>query len=375
MVRARARLVGVLLFALVLGAGKLEQDQGRLKQLVGELRAARNNLGQVKKDERETTRLLSDLDAARFAARRELDKLEKAVLVQEAEVGQLRGKVAVDVESVDAMKVRVRARLRALSRVGGHSYLRILLAAGSLDDLAIRRALLRRITAHDAALLKALRSGEVELSADRRALQEQLARLTADRDTARSALDELEASREQRSEALMALGTQRGALETRVETLRKSEQKLRHLIWSKTAPKREAVGLAKQRGKLPWPLIARIDSAPPTERGAAHATGWTLRAPLGAKVKAIAAGKIVHAGFLRGFGLLVIVDHGHGFHSLCAHLSREAVEAGAQVVAGDLLGYVGDSESLDGAKLYFELRRGGRPVDPKRWLSKQPRTP
>jgi septal ring factor EnvC (AmiA/AmiB activator) len=96
--------------------------------------------------------------------------------------------------------------------------------------------------------------------------------------------------------------------------------------------------------------------------------GVDIRAPAGAEVRAIAPGRVAHAGWFRGYGNLVIVDHGDGFHSLVAHLASMNTAMGEEVEAGTLLGTVGDSGSLKGPYLYFELREGGRPVDPGAWL-------
>jgi septal ring factor EnvC (AmiA/AmiB activator) len=77
---------------------------------------------------------------------------------------------------------------------------------------------------------------------------------------------------------------------------------------------------------------------------------------------------VVHAGWFKGYGNLVIVDHGGGYHSLVAHLAAMRTAQGEDVEAGSVLGTVGDSGSLKGAYLYFELREKGKPVDPAAWL-------
>jgi septal ring factor EnvC (AmiA/AmiB activator) len=79
-------------------------------------------------------------------------------------------------------------------------------------------------------------------------------------------------------------------------------------------------------------------------------------------------GTVAYAGWLRGYGNLLIVDHGGGYHSLMAHLSTLTPAVGATVAAGEVVGAVGDTGSLKGAYLYFEIRRGGQAVDPALWL-------
>jgi len=99
--------------------------------------------------------------------------------------------------------------------------------------------------------------------------------------------------------------------------------------------------------------------------------GLDISAAAGAPVRAVAAGRVVHAGWFKGYGNLVIVDHGDGYHTLVAHLASMTTAAGEDVEAGSLLGTVGDTGSMKGAYLYFEVREKGRPLDPAAWLARQ----
>ena len=100
-----------------------------------------------------------------------------------------------------------------------------------------------------------------------------------------------------------------------------------------------------------------------------------VRAPLGTPVRAVWDGKVVHAGWFKGYGNLIILDHGDGIFSLMAHLDQMERSQDEQVHAGDRVGTVGDSGSLKGAYLYFELRDGQKPLDPERWVSRSRKGP
>ncbi|MBN2361930.1 MAG: peptidoglycan DD-metalloendopeptidase family protein [Deltaproteobacteria bacterium] len=381
MQRRASSLLMWLLPVLALGAlasaarrGQPSVD-GKLQTVLRELDDKNGQLREVMRDERRATQVISEIDEALVRAQQALADLERQQAALEVEVAELRSRVALDVASLDGLRQQVRTRLRALARVGGMSFLRVLLSSRSLHELALRRVLLARVAARDAGLLLALDQGQARLLSDRRLLEQRLSELRARREMAASGVEALQATRVERADALMQLGTRRGAIEARLEALRAARQRLQRLIWSQQAASSEQVGLALSRGHLPWPTAGRLELGYRAVAGApaeAFSTGWTLRASLGTKVFAVAGGKVVHADFLRGYGLLVIVDHGFGFHTLCAHLSRAAVALGSEVAAGDLVGYLGDSESPDGPKLYFELRRNGRPLDPARWLAADP---
>jgi septal ring factor EnvC (AmiA/AmiB activator) len=130
------------------------------------------------------------------------------------------------------------------------------------------------------------------------------------------------------------------------------------------------------RGKLLFPVeVGRIEArfgraVDPRFGTVTLQRGVDIRAPEGTQVHAVHGGKVVHSGWFKGYGNLVIVDHGGGFFSLYAHLSALERGVGDAVLRGDPLGTVGDTGSLKGSYLYFELRDGQTPLDPERWLGK-----
>ena len=138
--------------------------------------------------------------------------------------------------------------------------------------------------------------------------------------------------------------------------------------------------MKKLRGKLLFPVEAgRIEAhfgraLDPRFGTVTLQRGIDVRCEPGLPVRAIHAGRVVHAGWFRGYGNLVIVDHGDGYFSLMAHLSTLTRARDEEVRRGDVIGTVGDSGSLKGPYLYFELRQGQRLLDPERWL-RRPRKP
>ena len=136
---------------------------------------------------------------------------------------------------------------------------------------------------------------------------------------------------------------------------------------------RQSSSFAGNKGRLPWPATGTVDVAfgSQVERDFGTVTtqnGLDIRAPAGTRVQAVADGHVVFADWLRGYGQLVIIDHGKGYHTLYAHLGAIDVKRGAPVKQGLQIGSVGDTGSLRGTLLYFELRQASVAVDPARWL-------
>ena len=107
----------------------------------------------------------------------------------------------------------------------------------------------------------------------------------------------------------------------------------------------------------------------PDARTATFRKGVAWEAPVGTPVYAVAAGRVRYAGRFRGYGNVVILDHGSDHFTVSAHLDRIDVALGDPVAAGAAIGAVGETGSLEGPQLYFEIRRGGEALDPADWLA------
>lgn len=277
----------------------------------------------------------------------------------------------------EALSSRLRPRLAALQYMARAGELRLLLSSPSVADLVRRRNLLARIVAGDATSLREARDALVEqerLTAARRAEAERQEALAAE-----TGLRRAEAA--ERREAFRAtLGAIRGERQLHERAAEEAEAQGRKLAAFIEAlpPSREGnapyTGFAALRGHLPRPAGTRIEVGfgkvvDPRFKTVTVQKGVDIAARRGEPVVAVAPGRVAHAGWFKGYGNLVIVDHGEGFHTLVAHLASMTAAAGEEVEAGAVLGTVGDTGSLKGAYLYFEIREHGRPLDPKAWLA------
>ena len=143
------------------------------------------------------------------------------------------------------------------------------------------------------------------------------------------------------------------------------------------AERRSALGppFANLRGELPAPVAAPIVGefgrvVDAEFRTQTFRKGVEFAALRGAAVRAVAAGRVRYAGWFSGYGRLVILDHGDQYFSVSAHLEEISVSVGQAVARGDAIGTVGETGSLAGPRLYFEIRQGSEALDPRRWLAR-----
>jgi murein hydrolase activator len=190
----------------------------------------------------------------------------------------------------------------------------------------------------------------------------------------RTDLAELEQAREKRSgvlasltaesnshaQSLERLKSQQGGLEKLLRELRRAIEKF---------PIDNNDAFAHLRGKLAWPvggkLVARFGES---RAGGVKWDGVLVATERGAPVRAVYGGRVIYADWLPGLGLLTIVDHGEGYMSLYGHNERLYKTVGERVSAGDTLGSAGDSGGSNRPELYFEIRKGGKAVDPRPWF-------
>ncbi len=210
-------------------------------------------------------------------------------------------------------------------------------------------------------------------------LAQQQAQLATLKQSQEQTQQQLAQERDQRQQVLLQLGT---AARSRTEQLARltGEQSdlervlksLRSASLSHTAPSASedlTSAFGRQHGQLLWPVSGQVTAAFGDQRASGVTwDGMVITTQRDNPVRAVSAGKVVYADWLPGLGLLVIIDHGDGYLSLYGHNDRLFKAVGASVNSGDLIAAAGDTGGRAEPALYFEIRRGGKPVDPRPWF-------
>jgi septal ring factor EnvC (AmiA/AmiB activator) len=375
-VRARgaALALGVLLAAGAGSAVDRDADYERLQAAIAESR------DRVARYEREERGLLDTLEAVERSA----ELLERDVVRARREARAARAELARAEALAGDLGERLARTERAMSlrsvalyKAGELGAVPLLFSADGLREFLSRVYTLRRLLVHDADLLARHRAEKAALdetraraeraaaesSAAEKALAERSGQLSGERAQRRRLVSRLRQSRARERGALAELETASRALEETVAAL----------------PTPPPAALAERprfeslRGRLEAPVEARI------ARGfgrvvdgdfltATFRKGIEFDVPSGTPVHAVAAGQVRYAGRFRGYGNVVILDHGDRYFTVSAHLAAIQVAVGDAVRSREPIGLSGETGSLSGQKLYFEVRRGGEPLDPGEWL-------
>ncbi len=328
--------------------------------------------------ERETSILdtLAEAERALAEAEGEAQRVEAERAASEARLREAEEEERRAQARLDRRMRELRPRLAARHRLGALGELKLLLGARSLAELGKRHALLDRILRHDLAALSEARSALEERERARAVRASETLRkaaLAAEADKRRA---DARAQREARRTLLEAIRGAKALHERAAAEAAAQAERLGAFVAAlpQRGPPSRHGDFAALRGRLPRPAggpvavgFGRVVN-PRWSTVTLH-KGIDIVAPKGEPVRAVAPGKVVHAGWFKGYGNLVIVDHGGGYHTLVAHLDTMSAAVGEEVEPGALLGTVGETGSLKGPYLYFEIREKGRPVDPRSWLA------
>ena len=366
-------VLGILLFA----DSSVAQDRlEELDDLREKIQDSREKVTTHEADERALLEQLEDVDRRLTETTRERDSARRDVQAARTRVEELQPALKTAQAELAATQRALSARAVALYRGGELGPVRVLFSSASLPEMLSRASALRVLVRHDATLVSRfgeerdlLTEVEAEASAalaDSEVADRELDRLAAklgnDRAGKGKILSRVREDRTFERSFLLELEQAAQALEETIRTL-----------GSRASGGSVAGGFKERRGQLAPPVSAGISErfgkvVDPEFRTSTFRSGIDFAAKAGASVRAVSVGMVRFAGWFRGYGRIVIVDHGDAFHTISGHLDEIHVKVGTRVDEGDSLGTVGETGSLGGPSLYFELRENGQPVDPEPWL-------
>ncbi len=355
-----------------------EALEAQLDEMRGQIEAIRQRLGAALGERDAVLDQLADSEREVSAAERARRQTLALIDSQRTELARLGTEQSRLQEQIDDNSSLLGGQLAIAYRQGNPSRLRLIL--GQDDPRPINRSLayhgyltrsrLRAIEqlAFSMDALEANRQAVVEREAELQSLAEQqtrdIERSERARDERQQALSQLEQRIRTRQEELTALETAAADLAELIDELAQALADI--------PPEAEVVPIAELRGQLPAPLArGRVQRSFGERRsGDLVWNGWLFDAPAGTEVLAVAYGRVAYADWLRGYGLILILEHGDGFMSLYAHNEALLRDVGDWVRPSEVIATVGDSGGAGQTGLYFELRRDGQPINPASWIQR-----
>ena len=275
----------------------------------------------------------------------------------------------------DALAAEVGPRLLLRYRLRGSGYLEALLSAPSIGDYLWQRRMVDQILKKDLALVATLEAAQASAKEAREQVEREQVALATAQSAARARADEASQRRAVQAAVLQVVLKKKRSYARVVSELQAARVRLLQEL-AKLPPPPEGLGeFGARRGTLPMPVAGTIEvtfgrHVDPKFKTVVEQKGVDIRAAMGTPVHAPSPAIVGFAGWFRGYGNLVVLDHGEGYYTLYAHLASLAVARGDRLEEGDEIGTVGDTGSLKGPYLYFEVRSGTKALDPAQWLEK-----
>jgi murein hydrolase activator len=362
------------------GTGKTAASQDARKT-EAELKALRAEIdrvsSQMKSDRAARDRLARELRTAEMSVsgvRKSLDTLRE----ERAEHARKRAALAGEKRQKQADLTREReslaGQIRAAHLIGSEEPLKLLL--NQKDPARAGRmfayySYFGRARAEQIERINTTLASIDQLDGELAAEDERLAALEGER---KAELGKLDAARVQRGRVLASLQAESRERAQNLERMKREQGALEKLLRDlkramERFPPDTGTAFGRLRGKLAWPVDGRLAARfGETRAGGLKWDGVLVAAERGAPVRAVSQGRVVYADWLPGLGLLTIVDHGDGYLSLYGHNDRLYKAVGERVSAGETLAAAGDSGGRTRPEVYFEIRKGGKPIDPRPWF-------
>lgn len=381
----------VVLIALWLGgfsaAADRSADKQKLQRIKREMLEKKKELTRADRKERSILSELETIDRGIQTGSAELIGQQQRLRASEAALREVEKNNTVLSRELTALKQYYSQRLRALYKLSRGGYAVAILSPDGLGQTLKRIKYLGMIADRDRVIIRDYGKALTKLAARQAEIAEKKNELLARQRVVAATKAELEARKQKKAVILTSVRHEKGQYEQSLRELEEASASLWAMIKKGEQEKRAAKATPpasrqghetadRDRTRFPWPLEGQVLTRFGMQRHPQFGTmvyrrGIEIQAHEGESVRAVRDGQVAYADWYKGYGKLMILDHGDGFYTLYGNLSRLDLNKGDQVARGQVLGLAGETGSLKGSKLYFEIRRNGEAQDPLQWLAKK----
>jgi murein hydrolase activator len=383
----------ILLVASSAGAGSPKDELKGVKQ---EIRAKKQLISKTRKVEAVVSTELRDINRNLEQKEADLGKLDQELRGVESNLSKTGREIALVTEEAGRKKLEIERRLVSLYKAGELGGVRMFFSSESFPQMAENIRYMRSIVENDKKIfaeynekIDRLRRLKIDLERDaarkerikggialkKREIEQEkstkaayLIKVRKDRTSYEVSLNELKAN----AARLQAMLERLEALSRRKLSSRHDKPGSRQKPLAELPPVPDR-GFASQKGRMPLPVRGEIVETfgkhkHPDFNSYTFSKGLSISAGSGSEIRSIYEGTVIFADYFKGYGNMVIVDHGGGYFSLYAHAAKILKKVGAEVAKNDVVATVGDTDSTRGPLLYFEIRHQGKPLDPAGWV-------
>jgi septal ring factor EnvC (AmiA/AmiB activator) len=366
------------------------EDQGLNKMLIKKkkeltfikkkIHQTRKNVWKINKKELTVTSELDRIEERLSNVSNDLELLNSNIKSLKESVNNTSYNISKLEENLTALRPRLSAGLVTIYKLGETGYIKAVFSPGSYTDKLRCYRFLSILLNYNLNLIEEYRQNLSTLKGERDDFKEdevKLANLMADEHRKKS---DIQVKLQKKTKLLGSVKRKKMAYISAVNELEKDSKglqsmidKLKRKIRADTSEYKDK-GFAAVRGKLDIPVTGKVLPLFGRQEDQRFNTytfykGIDILAPMGSKIKTVYDGKVLFSDWFKGYGKIIIVDHGGSYYTLFAHASRLIKKVGDEVKKGEVIALVGDTDSSKGPHLYFEIRYQGKPQNPMDWLA------
>ena len=362
---------------------KIERQRQTLQELKGEIREKKKSARAAEEKQRTVLGAIHNLDSRLMRYRQDRQDISRRLKQKDRQLDAINTQLDEVRSRIRGRRSSILARLRAQYMEGRFGRLKAILGADSYATFHRRVQYLSAVSQREFDLIKAYQRDLEHLEqVEQRRTEARQEMLRLKQDTEQK-LGKSRSLRRHKRQLLAKITGQKESYERAAKELGRSAERVDALLKELEERRRVAAARASKlktpkafKGLFKWPADGKVVSSfgrqkHPNFDTYAQRKGIEILTEEGSAIRAVLAGQVVYADWLKGYGLVLILDHANGFFSLYAHASALLVKAGEGVETGQVIGETGDTGMTKDNLLYFELRQGAKPVDPLTWLARQ----
>jgi murein DD-endopeptidase MepM/ murein hydrolase activator NlpD len=350
---------------------ELEETRQQLEAISRSINATQDKVSSVKKQEKSIMGQIQSLEKDIIQTENQITSTEDRITFLQESITATETDIEEAEQNLQEKSDLLSSRLVVLHEEGEVSYLEVLLSSTDFKDFLTRYEMVNSIIEQDVDLIASINQEKQDLEMKKSDLEVKKKELESALKQQEAMREQLDGQKQEKKQILGSVQQERAAYEKALAELEENSRQLEALIRKLQGGSTEALGT----GVYTWPTPGYTSITSPygmryhpiLKQRKMH-TGVDIRAPMGATIVAADSGKVIHAGWMGGYGQVIVIDHGNGVSTLYAHQSAFLVGNGETVSKGQAIGKVGSTGWSTGPHLHFEVRINGSYTDPMPYI-------
>lgn len=363
---------------------KINEEKQRLKKIEQQIKSIKDEINNLQKKESGYLETLHKIEKLLQDTGKELQAIERDLELAQKEIKQGEDELIFEKRTLKEKTKLLENRLREIYKRRLTGYLEILFNSESFSDFLTRFRYIKNILSLDAEVINDIHQQMKKIEDNKINLENREEILSLLKREVEKGKENIEFSIRAKKSIINKINSQKEAYLKSLKELEQSSLEIKNIIEriykqqeedSRKASQKEvpAITLKPKKGILALPVQGKLISGYGRHKNTDFNTytfnsGIDISAPLGQVVRAAGSGEVIYTGSIKGYGQIIIIDHGGRVTTLYAHLSKILIDIGDKVKKEQIVGQVGDTGGVSSTRLHFEVRVEGKPTDPMNWL-------